>query len=329
MGTQVLQRPADTKELIKDITVNGCPNGFLISGQAIPETVVELILSKVPVEDLLKCNLVCKAWRNLISRKSLWKICFDDNKANWNTVPEHVRDKPNGWMVLYAQLRNEILSKNYIKNPSGHRQFEGWTIFSNGGDQWRVEEEPHGSDPLPNLDIPFFGIDEDKSCFTSSFGWCSKYYIVNLWREGLTPELMKLMLPFKIKCSQMYTARFDCGGVFDWELRLLDSEEKRLCQHKAPRIEVPAIMEWQTAEFAFEFGSDDEELLKDLQYLVFIHEGKDTQFWAGHYGMKFARSCVTFECLYSQPENSSSVEPPETFGKDGGVSTIVRSGRYW
>lgn len=80
-------------------------------------------------------------------------------------------------------------------------EFEKWNIHKNGGDRWIVEEEPVGCEPLP--EDPFFG-PNDRSCFVTSFQWCSKYVVVDLWAAGLNPTVMRISLPLQIKCSQMY-----------------------------------------------------------------------------------------------------------------------------
>lgn len=45
---------------------------------------------------------------------------------------------------------------------------------------------------------------------------------------------------------------------------------------------------------------------------------RDSQFWKGHYGMKFARSCVTVQPLDSDPEDESEMEADETAQEDSG-----------
>ncbi|CAL8137747.1 unnamed protein product [Orchesella dallaii] len=284
-----------------------------VSFEFLPEPVIELILTMVPEEDILACNLVCRTWKRLISRKSYWKKRYQEKKINWYEIPEHIRDKAGGWMILYAQYRYQILSKNYIHNPSGHRRFGGWVISATHRNMWLVEQVPDGCEPLPSSD--FFGRKEG-CCFVTSFDWSSKCYTVDLWREGLKlkPGVMKLILPFQIKCSQMYAARFDCGGQFNWELRLLDSHWKVIRFYKQPTIDVPPSEEWKTAEYGFKFESKNDFQFRDLRYIEFIHEGKDTQFWAGHFGTKFARSCVTIELL--EPDVAVAVEETKEQGDE-------------
>lgn len=38
---------------------------------------------------------------------------------------------------------------------------------------------------------------------------------------------------------------------------------------------------------------------------------RDSQFWKGHFGMKFARACVTVQCLENDPEDESEIEADE------------------
>ncbi|ODM87465.1 F-box only protein 6 [Orchesella cincta] len=286
-------------------------NGYVLCGFEVPEPVLETILSRVSDEDILQCNSVCRAWKDLITRKSFWKKCYERQGINWNKIPSQIREKPEGWIVLYSHFRYGTFSKNFIKNPSGHRAFDGWSIYTNGGDMWRVEDVPCGCHELP--ESSFFG--PDTSCFVSSYQWCSKYYIVDLWNEGLNPTVMRISLPLQIKCSQMYATRFDCGGIFKWELRLLDSQEKIIREHKL-YIERPPSTQWETAEYGFKFKLSHADFMQQIRYLVFIHEGRDSQFWKGHYGMKFARSCVTVECLENDPEEESELEADETGHED-------------
>jgi len=195
-------------------------------------------------------------------------------------------------MVLYSQLRHQILTKNYIKNPSGHGTYfifktyspiswrviyslffvddlNGWTNLN--GYEWRVEQEPLGCAPLP--DTFLFGRN-DRSCFIGPVDRDEdgrKYYIIDLWNEGLTPTIINLISPFKIKCSQMCIAAYRTG-YYNWQVFLLTSTNKCVGKHQQSSL-LPASPEWKTLECSFRLRSSDVDQTKDLRYVVFEHEG--------------------------------------------------------
>ncbi|CAL8068715.1 unnamed protein product [Orchesella dallaii] len=295
-------------------------NGFNLCEIVIPETILEFILCEVAEEDILNCRLVCRTWKNLIARKYLWKRRFERRRVDICSIPASILDKPDAWLVFYAHLRYLILSKNYIGNSSGERGLEGWTMWDNvgRGHRWRVKESlvSLAATSLFNGTVPFY--------FDNLNDLCSKYYIVDLWREGLTPKLMKLLLPFRIKCSQLYASKcddFDGIGLFNWEIRLLNSQEKTIAKHKTG-MELPRKVEWRMVEHSFNFSENSFELLDDLRYVVFIHGGDQL-----YYGIKLAKSCLTIECLENNPvpdiERNYVQLPIEM--EDGGANAIAKS----
>jgi len=114
---------------------------------------------------------------------------------------------------------------------------------------------------------------------------------IDLWAEGFTPAVMRISLPFEIECTQMYGARFDCGGLFNWSLRIFDSSQD-LIQELRESYAIEAGSEWQTARNSFTFKESSAPFIEQMRYLHFIIDGKDDRFWKGHYGTKFARSAV-------------------------------------
>jgi len=70
----------------------------------------------------------------------------------------------------------------------------------------------------------------------------------------------------------------------------LDKDEEMIQNH--PEIfRLPAGREWYSAEHVFKFPEIHKDKIREMRYVVFCHEGKDMQYWAGHYGTKFSRSC--------------------------------------
>lgn len=116
-------------------------------------------------------------------------------------------------------------NKNFIRNHSGHCkfktsmqymfifvafkklnetslaivEFEGWDVSKENVSGWAVEEVAIGCDPLPK--DPFF--DSSKSCFVTSNYWASKSFTLDLRDIGLTFEMMVILSPFEIRCTQM------------------------------------------------------------------------------------------------------------------------------
>ncbi len=58
----------------------------------------------------------------------------------------------------------------------------------------------------------------------------------------------------------------------------------------------------------FKYASSHNFLIKII-YKMFRC---DSRFWAGHYGMKFSRSCVTVQPLSEDPEDAPEIKPQET-----------------
>lgn len=62
---------------------------------------------------------VCRNWKDVITRKSYWKLWFDRRGWDWGLIPGHIKDKPESWIVFHAQVRHHLFTKNLIKNHSG------------------------------------------------------------------------------------------------------------------------------------------------------------------------------------------------------------------
>ncbi|CAL8115986.1 unnamed protein product [Orchesella dallaii] len=297
-----------TENLMADEAANNVP--------PLPENVVEMIISKICNCNILNSRLVCKEWKDLVARRSLWKLRYKNQGVNWNAIESFIRgrDSANNWVILHAQLSHEILSKNYILNPSGHDGFLGWTTLMK---HFFVEEIPRRCNPLP--DSPLLGR-VDTGCFVASTLWSSKSYQVDLWEEGVTPIVANLLPPFQVKCSQLVASRSDRSAVYSWKVQLLNSRETVYRQYAPSKVKIPASGQWTKVEYAFKFGRDAESIadLKDLRYILFIHEGKgrydDDVESDGPYGVKFAHVCVTLEGLHDEPSlesmDSDRPKPP-------------------
>jgi len=90
----------------------------------------------------------------------------------------------------------------------------------------------------------------------------------------------------------------------------LDKDEEMIQNH--PEIfRLPAGREWHSAEHVFNFPEIHKDKIREMRYVIFCHEGKDMQYWAGHYGMKFSRSCVRIS-LDERSEAENNLEIART-----------------
>jgi hypothetical protein len=106
--------------------------------------------------------------------------------------------------------------------------------------------------------------------------------------------------------------------MYVWTLKVMDSNEQ-LIMEKELRQEFPPSVEWNTMEYAFRFKEEYADKMDQVRYLVFVHDGKDNQFWKGHYGTKFARACVRFRfCDGSTVEEESDKKSNSSSGSSSG-----------
>ncbi|XP_043930027.1 F-box only protein 27-like [Protopterus annectens] len=167
-------------------------------------------------------------------------------------------------------------NRNLIKNPCGEDGFNYWTKID-GGNGWVIENH-HSDAPEGSSD----------KCFVSSYGWCVKKQTVDLIEEGLSREFLDSQQP-DICIYDWYSCRNDCGCTYSITVRLLAEDRKTVLAkfEKHP----PEIPQWSTPIYKKvscvfrDYGSG-------VRYVSFLHRGKDTQFWAGHYGSRITNSTV-------------------------------------
>ena len=165
---------------------------------------------------------VCRAWKDITTSRSFWKLVCMRNGVDWNAIPESLKEKEAAWMVFYAASKNKILSKNFVQNHSGHgksafevlnvflfvnfsiptviENFDNWVVVRAGGERFVVEAPPMGIPPLPS-DPRYDGLND--SAFVTSFQWCIQKQTIDLWDAGLTPAVMMTMVPFQMTCVEM------------------------------------------------------------------------------------------------------------------------------
>ncbi|RVE70913.1 hypothetical protein OJAV_G00068600 [Oryzias javanicus] len=154
--------------------------------------------------------------------------------------------------------------------------FNGWTIVENGGDHWKIE--------APMVSHPE---EEVQKNFVTSYRMCLKSQLINLRKEGYNFSFMDEIQPH-IRISDWYAPRYDCGSEYLIIVELLNNRRKVLQKFAPETVTFPQWNDqpWNQMTHVFkDYGPG-------VRYIRFTHGGKDTQFWAGWYGVRVTDSCV-------------------------------------
>ncbi|XP_063908730.1 F-box only protein 6-like isoform X2 [Zophobas morio] len=275
--------PVETFKFLQSFTEE-TNNGLYLNYVYFPEEVITMILSYVDPTELLHVSEVCKKWCNIIKSDTFW--------AN-------------------------IYQRKCGKKP---KKLPCWTIVVNYGDQFRIEDPPCGADPLP-IDVPEFN--GRTSCFATSYYECNKLQEISLENNRLIQLILDKFKPH-IYLSEWMAARFDCGCIYNLWCKLFGKKtENSKPVQEAHDTEVNSELIGDELEDVFEddqsefYGEEPlhiehasksveqwagstwikvEMVVKNypsgVRSIVFQHEGRDTQFWKGHYGSKMAGGVV-------------------------------------
>jgi hypothetical protein len=157
-----------------------------------------------------------------------------------------------------------------------------------GGNRWDIEDQID-----PNKDREVYKENECRvQNYVTSYGWCCRDQVIKLADIGLSNEIMDKMCP-TIEISEWFCARFDCGCIFCIRVELLDAKKEvvKFFEHSVVTEQwIGGELGWRKIQHKFDAYSPG------VRFLRFADAGKDTQFWAGHYGSKMAAAWarVTF-----------------------------------
>ncbi|XP_030041832.1 F-box only protein 44 isoform X1 [Microcaecilia unicolor] len=240
----------------------------------LPDDVMVEVLSLVPAPQLIhSCRFVCILWKNIVDLPTLWKR----KSQKEGFVPKECKKNPCDWKAFYFISKRK---KNLLKNPCANEGLDSWEILKNGGDGWRIETIPG------DYGRAFHDLQIQKY-FVTSYGQCKKSQIIDLKQEGYWEELMDVIQP-DIEIKDWYAARQDCGCQYELCVQLL-SKDYIVRQQFCP--EVVIIEQWSDAQWT-EVTHTFKNYGPGVRYICFQHGGKDTQFWAGWYGVRLTDSSV-------------------------------------
>uniref|UniRef100_A0A1B6CF02 F-box domain-containing protein n=1 Tax=Clastoptera arizonana TaxID=38151 RepID=A0A1B6CF02_9HEMI len=195
-------------------------NGLIFNDKLIPLEIVCTILTYLDCESLVRSRSVCKVWKFLIEQK-IFKIKVREKYCTTlENSSKSVLHKLQ-WYIL-CQILKAPFYKNLLLNECGQESLKHWTVILSGGNRWKIEPTPQGSDALPDNELEFAC---HKSCFATSYMECRKQQIIELKNHGFTNSIMDHLQP-EIHVSEWYAGRFDCGCKYELHAHLLDSNKK-------------------------------------------------------------------------------------------------------
>ncbi|XP_074133956.1 F-box only protein 27 isoform X2 [Sminthopsis crassicaudata] len=254
--------------------------GPAVDLSSLPLEVWLQILSHVPPRTLVtRCRAVCRQWRALVDGPRLWRLLWaraQDAPSQALLVATYYCP-PTTKLCSWAHLGIlKPLARNLLQNTCGEEGFQKWNV-KNDGHGWKVEENLR---PVPGATA--------QTCFVSSFMWCQKRQVLNLHAQGLWPELLDDPRT-EIHISDWWGARSDCGSQYQLHVKLVAANRRTvLAKFDAEPDPIPCPNDNPYLQVSHVFTN----FPKGVRFIVFEHAGKDTQYWAGHYGARITHSCV-------------------------------------
>ncbi|KAG1961997.1 F-box only protein [Pimephales promelas] len=238
----------------------------------VPLAVVEEILLNLPEHQVVRaCRLVCRDWKELVDSAAHWR----ERCRREGIRPCDASSPPEDWRRFYFTTKKK--RRNMLKNPSADDDLQGWEIVQNGGDRWAAEENRK----------PFPDDDTVTKCFVTSYELCLKRQLIDLTEKGYNGAFMDQQQPY-IKVSDWYAPRFDCGCQYEVCVELLDEEKKIIKSFQPEKVFFQQWNDEPWCEMTYVF----KDYGHGVRFIRFTHGGVDTQFWAGHYGIRVTNSSV-------------------------------------
>ncbi|XP_052416186.1 uncharacterized protein fbxo44.9 isoform X2 [Carassius gibelio] len=242
------------------------------SGQqsAVPLAVVEEILLNLPAHQVVQvCRLVCHEWKELVDSAAHWRVrCRREGLQ-----PNDASRPPEDWCQFYFLSK---FRRNLLKNPRADDGLQGWEIVQNGADNWATELNRI---PLPDNTV--------TKCFVTSNSQCFKEQLIDLKKEGYSEAFMDQLRPH-IKISDWYASCHDCGSEYQICVELLDQRKNSIKTFQPEKV----ILSFWNGEPWCEMSHVFKNYGPGVRFIRFTHGGNDTQFWAGHYGIRVTNSSV-------------------------------------
>lgn len=114
---------------------------------------------------------------------------------------------------------------------------------------------------------------------------CEKRQLVDLLESGLSDQKLDEKKP-PITVRDWYTSRGDCGCEYKICVRLLGEDKETELDKWEHTENLEEGSDWKKVKHVFK------DYPSGVRFVDFRHGGKDSKFWAGHFGVKMTKSAV-------------------------------------
>ncbi|WP_419831708.1 tandem-95 repeat protein [Endozoicomonas atrinae] len=171
-------------------------------------------------------------------------------------------NQDTGTILVNITGQNEVslpLGENLVTNPSAATgDFSGWTITENGGSGWGITGTSQ----------------EGINSFITSYGWGRKYQLIDLEAKGFSADFLDTAP--EISASEWFLGIGNTSDQYYFKVELRGASQQVLDSYNTGTL--TASSQWQEVSHQFSgYGTG-------VRYVYVEHGGKDTEYWAGHYG---------------------------------------------
>ena len=296
---------------------------------ALPPEVMLMVLDHVPPHDIItRCRLVCRGWRCLLDDPQFWQLRM---ARSGNYDPRLATIVPAGdvrsWhrLVYYTTQRPNLIRSF---GPDGRLSLEPWRLSDRDwnrfksqlkpnqgqgggrrqrarwGSSWSMENAINPAEPRNAELLRENGGSQGN--YVTSYEWCCRDQFVDLRKYGFSQSIIDTLQPI-IEVSEWFCPRHDCGSIYNLKVDLLDNQY-HLVDSFAFTQTFPQWhgggweLAWEKVIHQFKaYG-------KGVCYVRFADAGKDTKWWAGHYGSKMAAACVRIRFNSCVPDVESKAQ---------------------
>ena len=277
----------------------------------LPHEVVFAIFEYVPAREIVQtCRRVCRGWKLFFDDPRFWQL----RMAQSGNYDDRLANIPNiNWFQLCIRT---IYKPNLIKSigMDGELSLDPWTIsyddwehFSQnltrqlehrgnhgGGDEWNIKKKWSScryngewciEKTIPDQNMQLLAENGASSKnYVTFYEWCCRQQILDLPKLGFAPAILDTLQPI-IEILEWFCVCSDHGSKFKLRVDLLDEQYSSLAKFEhSEEIHQRTVNTsgWRKVEHVFRnYGAG-------VRYILFADAGKDTQWWAGHYGSKMA-----------------------------------------